>query len=258
MQLPRFARRLAWPLAGFLVFGAVWEVSGQIVARHSGELMFAPLSSTLRALWELLWAERMHVHFWESGKTLVIGFGMAAIAGVAIGATCAVSSIARRALTPVLTIGYVTPLVALIPLFILLFGLSVGAKVAITFILAIFPIVINTESGLREVDPDYADTARSFCASPMQVLLKVIFPAAIVPVVTGLRLGLGRAIIGVVIAEIFLANAGFGYLIVYNSMTFNTATVLALVLLLSFFGVSLNMVLQAVENRMAPWRRGQR
>jgi NitT/TauT family transport system permease protein len=150
--------------------------------------------------------------------------------------------------------GYATPLVAVAPLIIVLFGIGLLSKVAVVFVLALFPILIATQSALTSIDPSYPETARAFGASGVQNLRMVTFPAASLGVLTGLRLAVGRGIIGVVVGEFFGARAGLGFLLVQYSMGFQTAKTLAVVLLLAIIGVTANQGLLAFEKRVSPWK----
>jgi ABC-type nitrate/sulfonate/bicarbonate transport system permease component len=242
-----------WPVLGLLILGLTWELIGRLVLRS--ELIFAPLSSTLAAFWELMRTGVLAEHFLVSAQELLLGYAAAAAIGIVVGAAFAVVPILSRVFTPIVLGAYATPLIAITPLIIVVAGLGLASKIIIVFLLAVFPIIINTESGLRSVDPDYVETARAFRASRMQILRLVIFPAAMVSIVTGLRLAVGRGIIGVVVGEFFGATHGLGFLIVQYSQSFRTARTLAIVLLLAIIGVGANAMLEAVERRLAPWRR---
>jgi NitT/TauT family transport system permease protein len=243
-----------WPLLGIALFGATWEFVGRFLLRS--ELLFAPLSSTLRALVDLARSGELTAHVLVSGQELLVGYALAAVTGIAIGSLFAMMPIVSRILAPLVLGAYATPLIAITPLIIVIVGLGAASKIVIVFLLAVFPIIINTESGLRSVDPDYIDTARAFRADRVQILRLVVFPAALISIVAGLRLAIGRGIIGVVVGEIFGATQGLGFLIVQYSNSFRTARTLAIVLLLVAIGVGANAVLEAIETRLSPWRRG--
>jgi NitT/TauT family transport system permease protein len=193
-------------------------------------------------------------HLLFSARTLGLGFGIAAMAGLCAGTAMATFPRLGRALGPLVIIGYATPLVALLPLLILALGIGEATKIAIAALLGVFPVAITAEAGLRSVDRDYLDTAHAFGAGAGKRLASVVLPAAAVPVIAGLRLGLGRALIGTVVAEIYLADAGLGYLIAFSTNTLEVGKVLAVVLLLVALGVGLNAALEAAERRLSPWR----
>jgi NitT/TauT family transport system permease protein len=245
-----------WPLLGVVIVASLWEVVGRVFIRS--QFLFAPLSTTLIAFWTLLWSGELARHLLVSAQELLVGYLLAVLVGISTGAAFAVLPLLSRTFTPIVLAAYVTPLIAITPLIIMLAGLGMASKVVIVFLLAVFPILINTETGLRAVDPDYVETARAFRATRLQTLRMVIFPAALVYIVTGLRLAIGRGIIGVVVGELFGASEGIGFLIVQFSNSFRTAQVLALVLLLAIIGVSANAILEAFERRLSPWRRETR
>ena len=139
-------------------------------------------------------------------------------------------------------------------LFIFMFGIDAPSKMAVVFLLAIFPIVINTSTGMRSTDHVYIEAARSFCASRTQIFSKVLIPSALPFIVAGLRLGIGRGLVGVVIGEFIGARAGLGYLIFRSSQAFQIDAMWVGVFLLAGTGVVAVIVLQSVERRMAPWR----
>jgi NitT/TauT family transport system permease protein len=221
------------------------------------QLLFATLSSTLRALWDLLRTGAIVPHVLVSGEEFAVGFVISAVSGVAIGAAFAALPWLGKLFSAVVQAAYATPLVAVAPLLIVLFGFGVFSKIIIVVILAIFPVLISTESAFRSINPEYVETAVAFGANRFQVLRKVVLPAASLGILTGLRLAVGRGIIGVLVGEIFGATKGLGFLIVQFSESFQTAKTLAVVLVLAIIGVLTNHGLQQLENRLSPWQVSQ-
>jgi NitT/TauT family transport system permease protein len=164
------------------------------------------------------------------------------------------SAIVRDFIDPWVSMLYSTPIIALGPLFILWFGIGVSSKVAVIFIVAVFPVLINTYSGLATTDPNLIEVARSFGSTPAQIFTKVRFPAALPFVVAGLRLGVARGLVGVVVAELFGAKEGLGWLIMISAQTFDTAGLFAGVFILAASGVFTVEIIKWVERRLAPWR----
>jgi NitT/TauT family transport system permease protein len=144
--------------------------------------------------------------------------------------------------------------IALGPLFILWMGIGIASKIAVVYILAVLPIIINTETGIRTVDPHFIETARAFSAKRMQIFRKVMLPAALPLILTGVRLGVGRGLIGVVAAELFAAQAGLGYLVLASSQVFNPAGVFVGITALAGAGIVSMILLRRIERRLAPWR----
>ena len=149
---------------------------------------------------------------------------------------------------------YATPLVAIIPLVILWFGLGFSAKLFIVVILAIFPVLINTASGVRNVSAQLIDVGTAFAASEREIFVKIIFPAALPYMMTGLRLGIGRAIIGMVVAEFFTAITGLGALIVKYGNQYDTAAMFVPILVLMALGIALTAMVRYAEAWIAPWK----
>lgn len=247
LRAPRFRA-----IASLLVVALVWEFGARAFATNS--LFIVPLSA-IAAEGLHQWQEgALQHHIAVSSLEVVLGFGIGAGAGVLLGLLMAASKTFRDYVDPWVSGLYSTPIIALTPLLILLFGIDMPSKIAVIVLLVIFPVLINTFVGLTAVDANLLDVARSFGASQRQTLLKIRLPAALPVVVAGFRLGVGRALIGVVVGELVAAKAGLGYLITISAQTFNTAGVYLGVLILAISGVLAMELLKAVERWMAPWR----
>jgi len=238
-------------LISFLSVGILWELAGQ-----SGRwpLVLAPLSKIFESFWSMLSAGQLWKHISTSSLEFFWGFLLAAVVGVVLGIAIATNEIVRDFLDPWVSALYSTPTVALAPIFIIIFGIDIPSKIAVVFLLAIFPIVINTATGIRTTERVYLEVARSYCASQTQTFVKVLIPSALPFIVAGLRLGIGRGLVGVVVGELFGARAGLGFLVLTSSQTFDTAAVWVGVFILAGTGIVSVVLLQKVERRMAPWR----
>ncbi len=253
----RLVRVLARPpvwrsLISLVVILAGWELLGRYVLTN--RLFFVPLSDVIIELGNLAATGELQRHFAASFTAIAYGMALAVVVGnaygVVLGASRAVSDYTEVYLNAL----YATPLVAIAPLLILWFGIGIASKVAVVFLISVFPIVISTASGVRNVDKHFLDVARAFGATSQQMVAKVMVPAALPFVLTGIRLAIGRAIVGVVIGEVFGANAGLGYLIFTSGQTFDVPALFAGVLCLAFAGVSLTWALQALERRLVRWK----
>jgi NitT/TauT family transport system permease protein len=149
---------------------------------------------------------------------------------------------------------YATPVIALGPLFVLWLGIGVGSKIAIIFLTSVFPILINTIVGLTTTDRNLIEVARAYGASERQIFTKIRLPSATPFVIAGLRLGVARALVGVVVAELFGARAGLGFMILGSAQNFDTAGLYVGVLILAVAGIVSVELLKALERRLAPWR----
>jgi NitT/TauT family transport system permease protein len=246
----RSRRRAFVSIVGVLI---LWEIVGRYVV--TSPILFAPLSKVLAAGWELAVSGELWGHLAVSSIEFVIGFGLATLVGVALGFIMATNRAAQDYLDPWVSFFYSSPLVALIPFFILVFGVGISSKIAIIFTVAIFPILLNAYVGIRSADANLLEVGAAFNCSRTQVFTKILFPAALPSVIVGLRLGIGRALTGVVVSELFGSTAGLGWLIGTAGQSFDTPVVLFGVLMFSTIGVAMVEFLKWVEHAIAPWRK---
>ncbi len=253
------------PMRSFTVAPAIWRgaislivatVAWEIVARyivHNTLFLAGPVAVAQKAA--DLWATgELQKNIWTSFSEFVLGFSLSAVAGIGFGIVLAHSRKTRQYVDAWVSMLYATPLIALGPLFILWMGVGLPSKIAIIFLTAVFPILINTVAGLTGTDPQLIEVARSFGAAPMQVYEKIRFPAALPFIIAGLRLGVARALVGIVVAEFFGARAGIGFMILSSAQTFDTASVFLGVIILAVAGVLTVEFLKWLEVRLAPWR----
>jgi NitT/TauT family transport system permease protein len=189
-----------------------------------------------------------------SGEEFFIGFSIAIVAGVLIGLVTASFEDASLLLTPWISGLYASPIVALAPLLILWFGVGIWSKIAVVISLVIFPMIINTEAGIKQADAQLIEASRSFGASRIQIFTKVALPSALPFIIAGLRLGVGRGLIGVVIGELAGSRGGLGYLINNASQVFNMPQLFASVIVLATAGIVLTALFGYVERVLVPWK----
>jgi NitT/TauT family transport system permease protein len=237
----------------FLCAGILWEVLARYVI--ASPLFFSPLTDIAAKAISLWQAGELQVHIWVSFVEFAIGYGLSAVLGIAFGMVLAGSRTLRSYFDPLLSMLYATPIIALGPIFIMWLGIGISSKVAIIFLTAVFPILINTVAGLTTTDRNLVDVARSFGASQTYIYLKIRTPSALPFIIAGLRLSVARALVGVVIAEMFGARAGLGFLIFSSAQSFDTASVFVGVVILAFAGVVSVEFLKWLEFKLAPWRR---
>jgi ABC-type nitrate/sulfonate/bicarbonate transport system permease component len=190
----------------------------------------------------------------QSAAVLMAGFGLAGISGMAVGILMGMFPTLRRILNPYVSAFYAMPTVALVPLVIIWLGLGFQAKVFLTWLVAVFPVIINAEIGVASVPPEFIETARAFGCNRQQIFRRVILHAAVPFFIAGIRLGLGRALVGVVVAEMFTALSGLGYMIVLYGNTFRTAELFVPILALAAISIAINNLIRRLERRVAPWR----
>lgn len=243
-------RRMLLSVLGGLL---IWEFVGRFVV--TSPILFAPLSKVLMVGWSLFVSGDLLYHMGVSALEFAIGFVLASVVGVLLGFWMATSRRAQDILDPWVSFFYSSPLVALMPFFLLVFGIGLASKVAIVFTIAIFPILLNAFVGIRSADPHLLEVASAFNCSKRQVFTKILLPAALPYVIVGLRLGIGRALTGVVVGELFASRAGVGHIITEAGQSFDTATVFFGVLIFSLMGVTLMEGLKRLEQALAPWRK---
>ena len=189
-----------------------------------------------------------------SGQEAFVGFGLAAVVGIPLGVLMGRVRLVRHTLEPLVMGTYSAPAVAFLPLLILWFGIGLWSKAVLIFLGTVFALIISTEVGVTNVDRRLVETARSFTATELQILTKVVIPSAVPFILAGLRLAVGRVLIMIVVAEMYGSTGGIGYLIFQGGAMFDTAQVFAGVVLLLATGVGANHLLRVLERRVAPWR----
>jgi NitT/TauT family transport system permease protein len=189
-------------------------------------------------------------------REFAAGFGAAVVVGLALGVLAGWFRTVEYALDPFIWFIYSAPLIAFYPLFVLWLGLGPGTVIAISFLLSVTPIAVNTMTGIKNVSPTQLLAARAFGARPHDVLWKVALPASVPMIAAGLRLGIGRALTGVVVAELFVPSGGLGSSIAYNGGLLRTTNMLASLMVIVVLGVICTQGLSALEARVDSWRTG--
>jgi NitT/TauT family transport system permease protein len=188
-----------------------------------------------------------------SAAEFALGYVIASALGIAIGLLMAESENAKKILQPWVSGIYATPVIALGPLFILWLGIGIWSKVVLVVMLVLFPVVINTEAGLRTTSARLIEMLRSFGATRRQIFVKLSLPSAMPFVLAGLKLGIGRGLIGVVVAELFGSRAGLGQLISESADAFNMPSLFAAVVLLASAGIAMTAGFSWLEKKLVPW-----
>lgn len=235
-------------LAALLI---VWEFS----ARGSNELMVATPSHIAVAIWDMIHSGELVRASLDTMSSLVVGFAIAAVLGIVIGFLMGTHRMVELILDPYINALYAMPLVALIPILMLWVGIGYTAKVVIVVLFSVFPIIINTVTGVKNVDSHYLDIGKAFMATRFMVYRKIIAPYALPYVASGLRIALGRGIIGMIVAEFMTAITGLGGLIINYTNAFETAKAFAPVFVVALLANVLTIAVQKVEQRLGRWRR---
>jgi ABC-type nitrate/sulfonate/bicarbonate transport system permease component len=253
-RVHQFVRAHSWTvsLVSLAVTLGVWEWYG----RGVDPLFFSSPSAICKAVPDMISSGVLPDAIASSSKALAIGFAVAIVVGIVIGLVTGRYKLANAALSAQITALYSTPTVALIPLLILWFGLGLEAKVVVVFLSAVFPIIINTQGGAENVQGSLVEVGLVEGANEWQIFTKIIVPGALPYIMTGIRLSVGRAVVGMVVAEMFTAISGLGGLIIIYGNSFATDKLLVVVLVLALLGVILTQITRRLEMLFAPWRAG--
>jgi NitT/TauT family transport system permease protein len=211
-------------------------------------------SKVLITGWELLSNGTLLKHTLASGKVFLTGFGLAVLLGVPIGVALGWFKFFNRAFSPLVSAFYTMPRIALMPLFIIWFGLGMGSKVALILLSAIFPLIVNMQVAMQNIDADYKRVGIAYGASQWQLFWTIALPSSVPFLLTGLRLAMGRGLLGVVAAEVFGGAEGLGYLIQYAGATFQIDIVFVGVVVIAAFGVLLDRSFLLVSRRVDSWK----
>jgi NitT/TauT family transport system permease protein len=239
-------------IGGIVLFLAAWE--GGSRAGWLDPLFASSPSLILEKLVSMISDGSLWPHVLASANIAGLGFGFSVLVGVPLGLAMGRSKNIRAAVEPFTTALNASPQVAFLPLLIIWLGIGIASKVALVFLGSVIIMVVNTEAGVMQVDRRLVETARSFMANERQVLLKVVLPSALPYIIAGMRLGVGRTLVMVVVAEIYAATKGLGYLIFQAGGLYDTAQVFVGVVVLAGAGMLFNALLRWVEKRMAPWQ----
>lgn len=242
-------------IAVFATLIIVWEWYGNRVSRA----LFAPPSAIVQSIKELYVDENVMLPaMWTSLASLLLGYGAAMLFGIALGVMMGRFRPIEWLVSPYLTFIFSIPYIAFIPLLITWFGIEWKLRAVLVFLATLFPVTINTLTGVKEVDEDLLDVASVNCASEVQVLRSVVLPASIPFIFTGAQVGLGLALVGVVVAEMTAAITGLGGLIILYSNFFRTADLFVPILTLMAVSVLLTQLMLWLEGRLMPWREQRR
>ena len=246
-------RRALLNLAIRLVSLAIALTLWEIAAWNVDPVLFTSPSKVAVAAYQMMLSGELWTYLSPSLVVLAIGFALAVVFGIGIGLLLARFWVLDVALTVYITFLYSIPSVALVPLIVLWAGYDITAKVIILFLFAFFPMVINTYQGVKSVDPKLIEVGRAFRCSERQLWANIVLPASLPFIVTGLRLALGRALIGMVLADLYTAISGIGYLIVRTASTYQVDKMFVPIVTLGLIGVTLTALLRLAEKHVAPW-----
>jgi ABC-type nitrate/sulfonate/bicarbonate transport system permease component len=235
-------------IGSVLVFTLVWELSLQL--DWVDGIFLASPSQILERAAEMFGSGEIFPHLAVSLQEGVYGFVLSLVVGIILGLLMGRFALVRHVLEPWAIALYSTPSVALLPLFILWFGIGLWSKVLVVFLSTIFAIMVNTQAGVQNCSPKLVETARAFTASEWDIFFGIMLPAAVPFIVAGIRLAIGRMLIAVFVAELYASSRGLGFVIVQAGSQFDTPTLFVGVLILTLTGVILSQLLLWAERNL--------
>ena len=238
-------------LSLIVVFTA-WEIYGRSV----NPILFTYPTAIARAFVELILNGELVKYGAQSIQVLIYGLFAGCVVGIPMGVLTARYRVLDKATDIYINALYATPMVAVVPLLVLWFGFGVKAKVIVVFLFTVFPLLINTYQGVKNVDTKLLEVSRSFCSTERQLWPDVILPSALPYILAGVRLSLGRGLVGMVIADFYTSISGLGKMVVTYSNTFQTAKLFVPIVSLMILGVLGMESIKWLGRTLAPWDAG--
>lgn len=231
---------------------ALWEIS--VVSGWVSSPSVPSVTASFEALWQSIVSGRLPSALGETMLRIMIGYSIAVVLAITLGALMGMNRFVYNLLEPLTELLRPVPSAAYIPIAILLLGVGNEMKIAVIAVACFFPVLLNTYSGVKSVDPILTDTGRTFGYPPLQRLWKIILPSALPEILTGMRVALGIALIVGIVAEMLAGNSGIGYLILDSQRIFRVAVVFAGIITLAIVGYLLNFLFLRVEAYVLRWR----
>lgn len=234
-----------------LIVLGLWE--GIVRLFGISHLLLPRPSAIATSMWQMFEAGTIYRHLSLTASEVLIGFVIAAIVGVAVGTVVAVSPALHRLVYPYIVAFQSVPKVAVAPLMVVWFGFGIESKIAMTVIIAFFPILVNTIAGLRSVEQDQIELMQSLVASRWQIFRFVRFPNALPYIFAGLEIGIVLSVIGAIVGEFVGATGGLGYMLTFANARLDTPAVFALLIVLGAIGIILNTTITWVRRKVVFW-----
>ena len=232
----------------------IWEAVGPFVS----PIFFTYPTKIALAFYETTLSGELPYFLMQSLEVMFYGLVIAIVVGIPLGVAMARIRWLDSSLDLPINALYATPLVAVVPLLVLWFGIYLKAKIIVVFLFAVFPILINTYQGVRECDKGMLEVAQSFRSSEWRMWQDVLLPFAVPYIIAGLRLAIGRGLIGMIIAEFYTTISGLGFMITKYANVFEMDKTFVPVIVLMVLGVSMTSLLKWVARRIAPWSQANR
>jgi NitT/TauT family transport system permease protein len=242
--------RFGTNVVSVLSLAILWEVVG----RTLDSTLIPPLSQIGAAWWKLLSSGKLLSNLTMSLATLAAGFFLAVLIGIVIGVLMGRFRAVEHFLDLYVNALMSAPSTAFVPVLILWFGLGVESRIAVVFLFAVFVVIINTMTGVKQVDTVLVEMARSFGAKEREVFFKIMLPAAMPAIMAGVRLGMGRAVKGMVTAEMLLTLTGIGAMIMQYGSSFATDSLFAVILTILIIAMITMKLVQWLDQRLTGWK----
>jgi NitT/TauT family transport system permease protein len=241
---------LGWPIAITIALLAFWEVAVRAFKIRS--IILPPPSEIIAAIIDR--RDLLLAHLWPSLYLTILGFVLSVVGGVLVAVIIAYSSILRRSLYPIIVVSQVVPKISIAPLFIVWFGTGTMSSLLLAFLVAFFPMTINSALGFQSIDEDIHRMARAFMGSPWQIFWKIRMPNALPYIFSGMKISITLAIIGVIVSEFVASQEGIGYLIKLAGGLLDTPLMMAAITVLSVSGLALYGLIALAEQRSVYWQ----
>jgi ABC-type nitrate/sulfonate/bicarbonate transport system permease component len=243
------AKRWGLPLLSVLVFLGIWQLVGASV----NPILFSTPSKVISAFWDLIANGTLLPAFASAMGDLAAGYALAAVVGIAAGVFVGRSELLERVANPYINFFQATPLIALVPLVVIWFGVGFKARLFVVFMFAVWSILINTATGVKSTPRSLIDVGSVYKLNRFQAIMSIALPSAVPSIFAGLRIGLGKALIGMIIAQMEISVSGLGGLVVNYGNSFETADLLAAIITASAVGVVAASGLELIRRVLFPW-----
>jgi NitT/TauT family transport system permease protein len=240
-------------LVSIAVVLAVWEILARLFLEN--DLLMPAPSGVAASFWKLALSGELSRHFAATLLEFAYGFSTACLIGIPLGYWMGMHKWLEEWMDPWIATLYSIPIITFVPLIIIWFGIGMLSKVIVVFKITIVELILNTASGVKTIDPLWLEVSKSLRLSRWETVYKIRLPAALPYIVTGMRLGVGRALLGVIAAELLASNAGLGYLLRDASETWDSPKLFVTVVLLAAMGIASFTLIKKGEQKLAPWRR---
>src|SRR5664279_3596135 len=251
---PKWEQPALYRYGFVLLILIVWQIVGPFIS----PIFFTYPTKIAVAFYDVTVSGELPYYLGQSLEVMIYGLSIAVAVGIPLGIAMARFRKLDWALDLPINALYATPLVAVVPLLVLWFGIYLKAKIIVVFLFAVFPVLINTYQGVRECDKNMIEVARSYRSSEWRMWQDVLLPFAVPYIIAGIRLAIGRGLIGMIIAEFYTTISGLGFMITRYANVFEMDKVFVPVIVLMFLGASLTTMLKWVGKRIAPWSAANR